>query len=134
MQADFRLAKPEEKERLKGEEPTYPPNRFILVSHLNMHIDEEDRRLPSHFQLSDGSIMMLVGKSRVVDYKKHAPGSHAQRYADMFLYLPWENEEQFLGEARISEEACQKMWEEYGEAALNVKNQLKSMIKRSWLS
>jgi len=55
-------------------------------------------------------------------------------YADLFLYVPWQDEETFLGEASRSEEACQKMWDEWGEAAKDLKKQLYRMIKESWLS
>ena len=26
---------------------------------------------------------------------------HKQRYADMFLYIPWDNEERFLGDSKV---------------------------------
>ena len=128
------MAKPDERERLKGVEPTLSPDRYILVSHLNSHVEEQNRRLPSHFVLSDGTVFMLLTRSppRVLDSKKHQ-NSHASMYADMFLYLSWSNEEEFLGNAWKSEEACHDMWEIYGEAALDVKNQLKTVIKKAWL-
>ena len=44
------------------------------------------------------------------------------------------DEETFLGEASRSEEACQKMWDEWGEAAKDLKKQLYRKIKESWLS
>ena len=59
---------------------------------------------------------------------------HKQMYADMFLYIPWDNEERFLGDAKSSIVVCQAMWDEYGEAAIDMKNQLRNMIKKSWLS
>ena len=60
--------------------------------------------------------------------------THKQMYADMFLYIPWDNEERFLGHAKSSIEVCQAMWDEYGEAAIDLKNQLRSIIKQSWMS
>ena len=55
-------------------------------------------------------------------------------YADMFLYLPWQDEEQFFGDASRSEEVCQAMWDEWEDAAIDLKEQLYRMIKKSWLS
>ena len=54
-------------------------------------------------------------------------------YSDLFLYVPWENEEQFLGEARESEEACKALWDRYEESVRDLKNQLKSRIRSAWL-
>ena len=114
-------------------EPTLYPDRLILVSGPNAKEPEENRHLPSHIQLSDGSILILLTTPRVIDPKKHKD-KHAQMYADLFLYVPWQDEETFLGEASRSEEACQKMWDEWGEAAKDLKKQLYRMIKESWLS
>ena len=65
--------------------------------------------------------------------KKHKD-KHAQMYADMFLYVPWQDEEVFFGEASRSEEACQALWDLWGDAAKDQKRQLDRMIKESWLS
>ena len=54
-------------------------------------------------------------------------------YADMFLYLPWQYEEQFLGDANRSKEVSQAMWDEWGDAAKYLKKQLYCMIKQEWL-
>ena len=134
-QTEYRLAKPEAHSRYKDKEPTLSPNRYILVSGQNENVPEEERRLPSHIELSDGSILVLLttGKPRVINPKKHKD-KHAQMYADMFLYLPWQDEKQFLGEASRSKEVCQAMWDEWGDAAKDLKEQLYDMIKRSWLS
>ena len=70
---------------------------------------------------------------RVIDPKKHKD-KLAQMYANMFLYIPWQDEEDFFGEASRSEEACQKLWEEWGDAAKYLKKQLYRRIKESWLS
>ena len=80
-------------------------------------------------------MLVLIKKSslRVINTWNHK-GKHSQMYSDLFLYLPWENEEEFLGEASRFEEACQEMWEMYGEAALSVKEQLKSLAKEALLS
>ena len=85
-------------------------------------------------KLSDGSIMILLMTvpPRVIDHKKNKD-KHAQIYADMFLYLPWQDEEQFHGEASRSEEACQALLDEWGDAAKDLKEQLYQMIKQSWL-
>ena len=114
-------------------EPTLYPDRLILVSGPNAKEPEENRHLPSHIQLSDGSILILLTTPRVIDPKKHKD-KHAQMYADLFLYVPWQDEETFLGEASRSEEACQKKWDEWGEAAIDLKKQLYKKIKESWLS
>ena len=134
MKAEYRQAKPVERERLKGVEPTFPSDRYILVSHLNSHVERQHRRLPSHFELSDGTVFMLLTQAppRVIDSMEHED-SHAAMYADMFLYLPWSKEEEFLGSACESEEACRDLWEIYGEAALDVKSQLIKMVKNAWL-
>ena len=134
-QAEYRPATPEEQVNYKDKEPTLSPNRHILVSGPNANVHPEDRLLPSHIQLSDGKILLLLKNvpSRVIHPKKHKD-CHAQMYADMFLYLPWQNEEQFLGEASKSKEVCQAMWDEWGDAAKDLKEQLYDMIKRSWLS
>ena len=109
--AEFRVATPAEKEELKDKDRKYEEDKHILVSGQN----EKERRLPDHFNLSDGNIMKRKRKPSVIDHKKHAAGTHDQMYADMFLYLPWDNEEEFLGEARRSEEVCKAMWGSTGE-------------------
>ena len=48
--------------------------------------------------------------------------TNAQMYADMFLYIPWQDEEVFFGEAGRSEEAGQKLWDKWGDAAKDLKN------------
>ena len=73
-------------------------------------------------------------KPSIIDHKKHAAGTHEQMYADMFLYLPWQNEEEFLGEARRSEEACKAMWGVYGGAATELKEKLRRRIREARLS
>ena len=75
-------------------------------------------------------IIWLMRKPRVLDTQKHKD-IHKQMYADLFLYIPWENEEHFLGEAKSSMEVCQAKWDEYGQAAINMKNQLRNIIKQS---
>ena len=105
----------------KVKEPTLSPDRHILVSGPNTNVPPDERCLPYHIQLSDGKILILLRNvpPRVIDTKKHKEDSHAQMYADMFLYLPWKDEEQFLGDASRSEEVCQAMWDEWGDAALD---------------
>ena len=70
---------------------------------------------------------------RVIDTQEHKD-VHRQMYADMFLYLPWDNEEDFLGEARRSFDACKAKWNLLGHAALDLKQQLKELVKTSLLS
>ena len=41
--------------------------------------------------------------------------------------------EQFLGEAWRSEERCVEMWEVYGQAAMDLKDQLRNEIRNEWL-
>ena len=67
---------------------------------------------------------MLVkdGNQRVIDSKKHT-SDHAKQYADIFLYLPWDDEEDFLGESSRSMEACQAMWDVHKDMALDLKEQ-----------
>ena len=77
-------------------------------------------------------ILLMTVPPRVIDHKKNKD-KHAQIYADMFLYLPWQDEEQFHGEASRSEEACQALLDEWGDAAKDLKEQLYQMIKQSWL-
>ena len=70
---------------------------------------------------------------RVIDSKKHKD-KHVQMYTELFLYVLWQDEETFLGEASRSEEAGQKKWDEWGESAKDLKKQLYRKIKESWLS
>ena len=87
-----------------------------------------------HFKLSDSNIMKRKRKPSVIDHKKHAAGTHDQMYADMFLYLPWDNAEEFLGEARRSEEVCKAMWGVYGGAVKELKEKLRRRIREARLS
>ena len=105
------------------------------MSGPNAEIPEDQRLLPRHIEFSDGSVMVLVndGKQRVIDSKKHKD-KHSQMYADMFLYLPWQNEEEFLGESSRSEEACQALWDDFKEMALDLKEQLRLTIRNARLS
>ena len=132
IQAEYRLHK--NPERMRGKEAELS-NRCILVSGPNAGIPEEQRLLPRHIEFSDGSVMVLVndGNQRVIDSKTHKD-EHSKMYAAMFLYLPWQNEEEFLGEASRSEEACQALWDEYKEMALDLKEQLRLAIRNSRLS
>ena len=131
-QSMYRLAKPEEHERYADEEPNLSINRYILVTGSNSKVVLEDRRLPSHIKLSDGRILLLMRRPRVLDTQKHKD-IHKRMYADLFMYIPWEDEEQFLGEAKHSIEVCQAKWDEYGQAATDMKNQLRNIIKQAWL-
>lgn len=132
-QSMYRLAKPDEQERHRDTEPELSSTRYILVSGSNSNFVLEDRRLPSHIKLADGRILILMRRPRVLDTQKHKD-IHKQMYADLFLYIPWENEEQFLGEAKHSLEVCQALWDEHGQAAIDMKNQLRNTIKQAWLS
>ena len=133
-QVEFRLAKPDEKTGLRGKEPTYMEGRTILVTRDNNNIPEDERLLPSHFVLADGNVMVRLRLENLrVMSSNHHGSKHEQMYSDMFLYVPWENEEQFLGEARESEEACKTLWERYKESIRDLKNQLKSRIRSAWL-
>ena len=110
-QAEYRAATPEEARRYKDRTPTTPyHDRLILVSGPNANKPEEERKLPSHINLSDGSILILLTTTppRVIDPKKHMD-KPAQMYADMFLYVPWQDEEVFFGEASRSVEAWQAL-------------------------
>ena len=75
--------------------------------------------------------MLLLKKPRILDTSNHS-SSHAQMYADLFLFTPWVDEEAFLGEARQSLEACKKLWY-IGPAALEIKQHLMERIKQSLL-
>ena len=133
--AEYRDAKPEEARDKKDKEPTPQPDRLILVSGPNANKPEEERKLPSLINLSDGSILILLTTAppRVINPKKHMD-KHEQMYADMFLYVPWQDEEVFFGEASRSVEACQALCDLWGDAAKDLKRQLYRMIKESWLS
>jgi hypothetical protein len=52
----------------------------------------------------------------------------------MVLYIPWQDQEQLFKDARRSLDVCQPKWKEWGEDALDLKNQLKQVVKESWLS
>ena len=120
--------------QLRGKEAGLS-DRFILVSGPFAYIPEERRRLPNHIEFSDGTVMVLVrnGNQRVIDSKNHKD-DHRRKYADMFLYLPWEDEEEFLGESSRSEEACLELWNVVGEMALDLKEQLRRMTRKARLS
>ena len=88
-----------------------------------------------HIKFSDGSVTVLVNDcNQGVFYSKKYKDEHSKMYADMFLYLPWQDEEEFLGEAKISEVACEALWDEFGEMALDLKEQLRLMIRNSRLA
>ena len=55
-------------------------------------------------------------------------------YADMFLYVPWDNEEEFLGAAKRSLEECKAKWDVLGPEALDMKRQVHELVKTSLLS
>ena len=122
-QVEYRLAQPNEKTELRGKEPTYTEGRTILVAGDNNKISEDERLLPSHFVLADGNVMVRLRLENLrVTNTKHHGSKHEQMYSDMFLYVPWENEERFLGEARESEEACKALWDRYEESVRDLKN------------
>ena len=73
--------------------------------------------------------MLLLKKPRILDTSNHS-SSHAQMYADLFLFTPWVDEEAFLREARQSLEACKKLWLDIGPAALEIKQHLMERIKQ----
>ena len=131
----YRVAKPDDRNRLINQDPTLSETQFILVSGPNANVPLQDRRLPSHIVLSDGQMLVLLkdNQPRILDTQQHND-EHEQMYADMFLYIPWSDEEQFLGEAQRSLPACCVMWEEWGHAAMDLKNQLRELVKASWLS
>ena len=116
-------------------DPDFSENRYILVSGDYSRIPPEERRLPKHIVLTDGTVLILVKSSntRVIDTQVHTE-VHLQMYADMFLYVPWNNEEEFLGEASRSVEACRAKWDLLGHAALDLKQQLKELVKSTLLS
>ena len=120
--AQYRLAKPQEREAYSQKEPDFATDRYILVSGENSGIPSEQRRLPKHIVLSDSSVLLLLRSSStcVIDTQEHRD-VRRQMYADMFLYLPWDNEEDFLGEARRSFDACKAKWNLLGHAALDLK-------------
>ena len=116
-------------------EVEFSRDRYILVSGENSEIPFEQRRLPKHILLSDGSVLLLLRSSstRIIDTQEHRD-AHRRMYADMFLYLPWDNEEDFLGEASRSFEACRAKWDLLGPAAQDLKRQLKELVKSTLLS
>ena len=131
----YRVAKPDERHRLIHKDPTMSQSQFILVSGPNTNVPLLERQLPSHIVLTDGQMMLLLKNKppRILDTQEHGD-EHSQMYADMFLYIPWSDENLFLGEARRSLAACQAMWEVWGEAAIDLKHQLREVVKSSWLS
>ena len=113
----------------------FSADRYILVSGEYSGIPQEERRLPEHITLTDGTVLILIRSSstRIIDTQVHED-VHRQMYADMFLYVPWDNEEDFLGEASRSFEACRAKWDLLGHAALDLKQQLKELVKSTLLS
>ena len=65
-----------------------------------------------HIKFSDGSVTVLVNDcNQGVFYSKKYKDEHSKMYANLFLYLPWQNEKEFLGESSRSEEVCQAIWD-----------------------
>ena len=131
----YRLAKPDEHDRFIDLPPTFSQTKFILVSGPIAQVPLENRRLPSHMVLSDGRTLLLLRNvpARVIDTQQHTD-EHSRLYAHLFLYVPWVDEEEFLGDARRSLEFCRAKWEEWGDAAIDLKSQLHDFVKQSWLS
>ena len=128
------LAQSNERTELRGKEPTYTDGRTILVAGDKSNVPEEERLLPSHFVLADGNVMVrLRSENLKVTSTKHHGSKHEQMYSNMFLYVPWEKEEQFPGEARESEEACQALWDRYEASVQDIKTQLTRRIRRALL-
>ena len=133
--AQYRLAKPQEREACCQKDPEFSTDRYILVSGENSGIPLEQRRLPKHIVLSNNSVLVLLRSSstRIIDTQEHRD-IHRQMYSDLFLYIPWDNEENFLGAASRSPEECAAKWGILGPAALDLKQQLKDLVKISLLS
>ena len=131
---NYRLAKPDEREAYKDKDPEFCQDRYILVSGVHAEVLPENRRLPKHIVLTDGTVLLLLRSSstRVLDTQEHKE-QHRQMYGDMFLYVPWENEEEFLGNARRSIDDCQAKWNEWGAAAIDLKHQLQMLTRESFL-
>ena len=78
-------------------------------------------------------LLLRSSSTRIIDTQDHKD-NHRRMYADMFLYIPWDNEEDFLGDASRSFEACRAKYDLLGPAALDLKQQLKELVKSSLLS
>lgn len=130
----YRPAKPDELESYINKPPILSETKFILVSGRNAQIPENQRRLPSHIVLADGQTLLLLRNipARVLDTPKEKD-EHSRMYANLFLYVPFSDEESFLGEARRSLEACHAKWLEFGAAATDLRNQLRTFVTESWL-
>jgi hypothetical protein len=117
----------------KGEEDEKEGNQVSNTDKCQVSL--KDRWLPSDINLCDGHILILLWNVPrwVMDTQRHRD-EHSKIYADMFLYIPWQDEERLFGDARRSLDVCQAKWEEWWEAALDMKNQLKQVVKESWLS
>ena len=129
---DYRRAKPQERKVYFQKEVEFNEHRHILVSGRNSEIPPEERKLPKHIVFSDGTVYMLLKSTstRILDTKEHSDDHH-QMYADMFLYIPWDSEEEFLGTAKNSIDDCQAKWNEFGHEALDIKNQIREKVKAS---
>ena len=77
-------------------------------------------------------ILMKASARRVINHGHHK-SNHEKMYADMLIFLPWDSEEDFLGDACRSKEACEAMWEEYEEAVYSVKRQLNRLVTEALL-
>ena len=44
-----------------------------------------------------------------------------------------QHKEHFLREAKSSMDVCQAKWDDYGQAAIDMNNHLRNIIKQSWL-
>ena len=132
---DYRRAKPQEREAYLMKDVEFSDHGHILVSGIHSGIPPEERRLPRHIVFSDDTVYLLLKSSsrRILDTQEHSD-AHRRMYANLFLYIPWDKEEEFLGRAKDSMQDCQTLWDEFGPAALDIKNQIQEKVKDSFLS
>ena len=130
-----RLAKPDEREKLKETEVTYlPTTDYYIVAHGDhATIPIEERPLPSHIFLNGGRVMVRRSKPVCLDMPSHDT-NHATMYATLLMHRPWMVEADFLGDAAISEERCQAMWDTEHDNCLQTSDELKRMLQLSLLS
>ena len=131
----LRLAKPEEKDRIRLLEVQYlSTDEFWIVAHGELsNIPIEERPLPSHILLDDGQLMVLREKPVCIRKSSHSRDEHNKMYASLLMYLPWQNEVDYLGAAATSIETCQTMWEAHEEQCLSTAEELKRMLRNSAL-
>ena len=131
-----RFAKPDEKEKLQNRAVTYEPSdsRFYIVTSADQGaIPVMKPPLPSHIFLADGGVMVRRKKPICIDMPINRT-RHEEMYAALLMFQPWNNESDDLGEAATSLQKCQELFVMMKDNCRMVEEELRSMVRLSWLA